>query len=90
MEEKKLIGFHKFHSNKKNQDYLVADCVCATTARDRQNGYVGTDKVEQIFIPDNLFHIFEDAGEKIIGKTLQFEYSISGRYFNLVNITVKN
>lgn len=86
MEEKILVGYHQFHSNKKNEDYLVADCLCSLTDRDRQQGYVGAQKAEQIFIPKELWHLIT---EDIIGKTLVFQYSISGRYVNLVGISVK-
>lgn len=90
MEEKRLIGYHKFYSKKKGQWYLVADVVAKTTDWDRtNNGYVGTEKVEQIFIPENLWKVFEDVGDKLNGKMLQFEYSISGRFSILDNITVK-
>lgn len=86
MEKKFLVGFHKFFSKKKNQWYLVADCRCKCTSRDKSNGYVGEEKVEQIFIPEELWNFFEDAAEKVCGKELVFEYSIQGRFFNLVNV----
>lgn len=89
MEEKFLIGFHKFFSKKKNAWYLVADTKCNCTSRDKSNGYFGDEKVEQIFIPEELWEFFEKQPEKIIGKTLIFEYVISGRYFNLDNIRIK-
>lgn len=89
MEEKIILGFHKFHSNKKNQDYLVADCSCDVTQRDRANGYFGNTKVEQIFIPEELWDFFDTKNpEKVCGKRVRFEYAVSGRYFNLINLTV--
>lgn len=88
MEEKKLIGYHKFFSKKRNCSYLVVDVVCRTTGRDLNNGYVGDEKVEQIFIPENLWTVIEDT-PNIIGKTLIFDYELNGRYCNLCNICLK-
>lgn len=86
MEEKKVLGFNKFHSNKSNRDFLVAHCVSKASGSDVNRGYVGQEKVEEIYIPDNCWHLFT---EQICGKTCNFHYEINGRYVNLVNITLK-
>lgn len=89
MEEKKLIGWCKFYSKKKNQWYLQAHLLSNSTQFDKEHGHCGEQKCELVFIPDKFWSLFENANDSLNGKTLQFHYVINGRFMALDNITVK-
>lgn len=82
-----LLNVHNFHSEKKNRDYSVIQVLRELTIREIENGYLGTQTVEEIFLPDNLVGKF---GQKDIGKEIVRQYSVIGGKAILDDIVLKN
>lgn len=82
-----LLNVHNFHSEKKNRDYSVIQVLRELTIREIENGFLGTQAVEEIFLPDNLVGKF---GQKDIGKEIVRQYSVVGGKAILDDIVLKN
>lgn len=82
-----LLNVHNFHSEKKNRDYSVIQVLRELTIREIENGFLGTQTVEEIFLPDNLVGKF---GQKDIGKEIVRQYSVIGGKAILDDIVLKN
>ena len=77
-----IIGYSRFN-NKAGEERLVVDVAKLPTDFDAKYGRVGM-KVEQIWMPEALFDKFDKS---VIGKTMNCEYEVSGRYANVVNVS---
>lgn len=82
-----LLNVHNFHSEKKNKDYSVIQVLRPLSSREIQNGFLGEQTVEEIFLPDNLVGRF---GAKDIGKEIVRQYSVLGGKAILDDIVIKN
>lgn len=82
-----LLNVHNFHSEKKNRDYSVIQVLRELSIREIENGFLGTQTVEEIFLPDNLVGRF---GQKDIGKEIVRQYSVIGGKAILDDIVLKN
>lgn len=81
-----LLNIHNFHSDKKNKDYSVIQIVRDLTEREKAQGYIGVQRVEEIFLPDCLVG---KLSEKEIGKTIELHYDVYNGKAELVRIDVK-
>ena len=85
MEKKKLIGYHSFTS-KTGENFMVIDVIGKVTSREKESGYVGSEKVESIFVPKNCF---EKLNEQLIGKNLICNFEVSNGRAYLVDFEVE-
>ena len=84
MEHNLVIGYSRF-KNKDGVERLVVDVVKTPSDFDRQYGRVGM-KVEQIWIPKELFDKFNNS---VVGKIIECQYTVNGRYANVVEVSFK-
>ena len=77
-----IIGYSRFN-NKAGEERLVVDVAKFPTDFDKKYGRVGM-KVEQIWMPEALFDMFDQS---VIGKIINCEVEISGRYANVVGVS---
>lgn len=82
----KLLNIHNFHSSKKNADYSIIQILRDITPREVENGFLGTQIVEEIFLPDGLVGKFNVSH---IGKEIVRQYSIIGGKAILEDIVLK-
>lgn len=82
----KILNIHNFHSEKKNADYSIIQIIRDLTPREVKSGFLGTQTVEEIFLPDNLVGKFNASH---IGKEIARQYSIIGGKAILDDIVIK-
>lgn len=85
MEKKRLVGYHSFTS-KAGEKFMVVDVIGKVTSREAASGYVGTEKVESIFVPENCW---SKLTEQIIGKNLICNFEVSNGRAYLVDFDVE-
>lgn len=78
-----LINIHRFHSDNKNKDYEVIQLLRPLTAREKNNGYVGSGIFEEKFLPDNLIGQLSNSD---IGTEIELIYEVYGNKAELVEI----
>lgn len=81
-----LVNIHNFHSDKKNKDYSVIQIVRDLTERERNQGYIGLQRFEEIFLPDCLVGVLS---EKEIGNEIELLYDVYNGKAELAHIKVK-
>lgn len=65
-----LVNIHNFHSDKKNKDYCIIQVVRDLYESEKSKGYIGSQKFEEIFLPDSLVGTLTAVH---IGKELIFD-----------------
>ena len=84
MEKRKLVGYHTFKS-KAGENYYVIDVIAPVTTMDKTRGFFGPDKVESLFITEELW---DKLSLEVIGKTLMCTFEVSNGRAYLVNFEV--
>lgn len=82
----KILNVHNFTSSKNGKSYTVLSIIRDLSDREKQNGYIGNQICEDIFLPDNLVNTFSSSD---IGVEIVREYSIVGGKAYLENIIRK-
>lgn len=80
----KLVGYKRFQGKKNGQPYCVAEVVSDFTARELENGSVGS-KAEEIFLPADKVDYLNPSH---IGKEIKFDYELSGGRAYLVDFQI--
>ena len=81
-----LVNIHNFHSDKKNKDYTVIQIVRDLSEREHNQGYIGLQRFEEIFLPDCLVGVLS---EKEIGKEIELIYDVYNGKAELAHIKIK-
>lgn len=84
--ECKLLNVHNFHSNAKNKDYSIIQIIRHLSSREKNQGYIGSEIGQEIFLPDALVG---SVGLSDIGTTLDLVYEVYGNKAELVEIIKK-
>lgn len=84
MEKRKLVGYHTFKS-RDGVVYYVVDVIAPVTSMDKSRGYFGPEKVESIFITEELWN---RLSLELIGRILLCTFEVSNGRAYLVNFEV--
>lgn len=79
----KLLNIHNFHSSAKNKDYSIIQIIRPLSVREKNQGFLGSEISEEIFLPDDLLGKLSVSD---IGKEIDLVYEVVGGKANLVDI----